>query len=38
MSFVGRMANEDPDARVKKMCRLILNDYLKTMNLVDVDY
>ncbi|QQS36680.1 MAG: hypothetical protein IPM56_01610 [Ignavibacteriales bacterium] len=38
MAVVDGMSVNDPDLRVKKFCKLIMNEYLDTQKLVDVDY
>lgn len=38
MAVIQKLANEDPDKRVKKMCTLIINEYKNSRKLVDVNY
>lgn len=38
MAVVQKLAKEDSDLRVKKMCALIMNEYANTLKLVDVEY
>lgn len=38
MAVVNAMSTEDPDNRVKKFCRLIMDEYLDSHKLVDVEY
>lgn len=38
MAIVQKLANEDSDPRVKKMCTLIMNEYANNLKLVDVEY
>jgi hypothetical protein len=38
MAVVNVMSTEDPDNRVKKFCRLIMDEYLDSHKLVDVEY
>lgn len=38
MAVVNLMSTEDPDNRVKKFCRLIMDEYLDSHKLVDVEY
>ncbi len=38
MAVVNFMSTEDTDNRVKKFCRLIMDEYLDSHKLVDVEY